>query len=272
MSDPSPEPTTPVSDGAEAGWPARRPDEPALRDHRRALLWAGLVFTATAFVFFGVGRHPPGDAPATTFTFIGRIDLHTFRAMEEVRNVVFTAIARILNVIGGGVVTIPLRSIVALWLAFRRRWRPLATWVLTWVVAEETLSAAKSFFHRGRPPNPLVATSGYSFPSGHAVAAAATAVALVLVLMPAGPRRRKWEGVAVAFTFVMAFSRVYLNAHWLSDVAGGVLLGTGIAIASAGLVSEIRHWIDRANPSIGAPIGAVRRRAGPRPHGSPIVG
>ena len=236
---------TPAPDRPPAG-PARRMDEPALRDHRRALLWAGLVFTATAFVFLGVGRHPLGAPPTrTTLPFIGRIDLHTFNAMEEVRNVVFTAVARVLNVIGGGIVTIPLRSIVALWLIYRRRWRALATWVLTWVAAETTLSIAKSYFHRGRPPNPLVATSGYSFPSGHAVAAAATAVALVLVLMPAGPRRRKWEGVAVAFTFVMAFSRVYLNAHWLSDVVGGVLLGTGIAIVSASLVSEVRHRIDR---------------------------
>jgi membrane-associated phospholipid phosphatase len=240
--DPTPGPDRP----AEAGRSPRRIDEPALRDHRRALLWAGLVFTATAFVFLGVGRHPLGATPtATTLPFIGRIDLHTFHAMEEVRNVVFTAIARVLNVIGGGVVTIPLRSIVALWLLYRRRSRALATWVLTWVTAEVTLSFAKAYFHRGRPPNPLVLTSGYSFPSGHAVAAAATAVALVLVLMPAGPRRRKWEGVAVAFTFVMAFSRVYLNAHWLSDVVGGVLLGIGIAIVSAGLVSELWHWLER---------------------------
>jgi membrane-associated phospholipid phosphatase len=243
---PTPEPDRPAP---KAGRPRRRVAEPALRDHRRALLWGVLLFAATAFVFVGVGRHPL-DAPPTTTTlpFIGQVDLHTFRAIEEVRNVVFTAIARVLNVIGGGIVTTPLRSIVALWLLFRRRWRPLATWALTWIAAETTLSFAKSYFHRGRPPNPLVATSGYSFPSGHAVAAAATAVALVLVLMPAGSRRRKWEGLAVLFTFVMAFSRVYLNAHWLSDVGGGVLLGTGIAIVSAGLVSEIGHRMDRARP------------------------
>jgi undecaprenyl-diphosphatase len=113
---------------------------------------------------------------------------------------------------------------------------------------------AKAYFHRGRPPNPLVATSGFSFPSGHAVAGAATAVALVLVLMSSGPRRRKWELAAIAFASIMALSRVYLNAHWLSDVVAGVLLGTGVALGSAAFVGEIHHhalrkWPDRASSS-----------------------
>ena len=76
-------------------------------------------------------------------------------------------------------------------------------------------------------------TNGFSFPSGHAVAGAALAVSLVLVFFPTRQRRRKWELLAVGFTFVMALSRVYLSAHWFSDVVTGVLLGTGIAIGSA---------------------------------------
>jgi membrane-associated phospholipid phosphatase len=129
---------------------------------------------------------------------------------------------------------------VTAWLLIRRRWRALATWVITWAAAELILRGAKTFFHRVRPPLPLVDVVGFSFPSGHAVAGAATAVALVLVLLPPGRARRRWELAAIAFAFVMAMSRVYLNAHWFSDVVAGVLLGAGVALGTAGVVTEIR--------------------------------
>jgi undecaprenyl-diphosphatase len=211
-----------------------------LSNHRRALGWSVVLLGAMVFVFAAVGRHPPSSAPTTTLPFVGEFDLSVFRWMDDIRNGVLTLLARFLNVLGGGTVTIPLRIIVAVWLLVRTRWRAFATWMITWAAAELIVAAAKEFFHRGRPPDPLVDVVGFSFPSGHAVAGAAIAVALVLVLMPPGPARRRWELAAIAFVFVMAMSRVYLNAHWFSDVVAGVLLGAGVALGTAGVVTEIR--------------------------------
>jgi len=216
-----------------------------LANHRRTLLYSTGMLVLTVAVFVGVGRHPPSAAPLTTFRPIGRLDLHVFEWADDIRNVVLTGLARVLNVLGGGLFTIPLRAVIAVWLAFSRRWRALAVWVLTWVTAETLIVTAKSYFHRGRPPEPLVSTSGYSFPSGHAMAVAATAVALVLILLPAGSRRRKWEALAVGFSLFMALSRVYLNAHWFSDVYAGVLLGAGIALFWAAVITEVRDVFTR---------------------------
>jgi membrane-associated phospholipid phosphatase len=211
-----------------------------LSNHRRAIGWSAVLLGAMVFVFAAVGRHPPSSAPTTTLPFVGEFDLSVFRWMDDIRNGVLTLLARFLNVLGSGLVTIPLRIIVAAWLLVQTRWRAFATWMITWAAAELIVTAAKTFFHRGRPPDPLVDVVGFSFPSGHAVAGAAIAVALVLVLMPAGPARRRWELAAIAFAFVMAMSRVYLNAHWFSDVVAGVLLGAGVALGTAGVVTEIR--------------------------------
>jgi membrane-associated phospholipid phosphatase len=211
-----------------------------LSNHRRAIGWSAVLLGAMVFVFAAVGRHPPSSAPTTTLPFVGEFDLSVFHWMDDIRNEVLTLLARFLNVLGSGLVTIPLRIIVAAWLLVRTRWRAFATWMITWAAAELIVTVAKTFFHRGRPPDRLVDVVGFSFPSGHAVAGAAIAVALVLVLMPAGPARRRWELAAIAFAFVMAMSRVYLNAHWFSDVVAGVLLGAGVALGTAGVVTEIR--------------------------------
>jgi undecaprenyl-diphosphatase len=228
-----------------------------LTDHRRAIWVSVGLLAALVFMFVAVGRHPESAAPVTTLPFIGEWDLVVYEAMIDIRNDPLTALALVLNVLGGGIVTIPLRALVAIWLGLQRRWRAFATWVLTWLVAELVTALAKGFFHRGRPFEPIVDVVGYSFPSGHAVAGAATAVALVLVLLPPGPERRRWEITAVGFAFVMAFSRVYLRAHWLSDVAAGVLLGAGVALGCAGLVTEVRDVFLRRRAPAEQPTSTV---------------
>jgi len=212
-----------------------------LTDHRRAFRFSLGLLVCLVFMLVAVGRHPEELAPLTTLPFIGEFDATVERWADDVRVGVLTGFFTFLSLVGGGLVTIPLRILVAAWLLFRRRWVAASTFVLVWVASEALLTWLKIFFHRGRPPGPLVETNGFSFPSGHAVAGAALAVALVLVFFPPGPRRRKWELLAIGFTFVMALSRVYLSAHWFSDVVTGVLLGTGIALGSAALVTEVTN-------------------------------
>jgi undecaprenyl-diphosphatase len=230
-----------------------------LRNHRRTFWYAATLLAAMALVFLAVGRHPGEDPTVTSAPFVGRWDLAVFHFTDDIASEPVTLLARFLNVIGGGIVTIPLRILVAAWLGIRTRWRALATWLATWATAEIVLAVAKAYFGRARPPAPLVDTVGNSFPSGHAVAGAATAVALVLVLLPAGRERRRWELAAVAFAFVMASSRVYLHAHWLSDVVAGVLLGSGVALASAAVCTEVRDHALRRNRRPPTPAPGAHR-------------
>lgn len=208
-------------------------------DHRRALWYALALLASLGFVLIAVGRHPVSLAPQTSLRFVGRFDQEMYDAVDRFRATPLTWLFRFLNVVGGGVVTIPLRAIASIYLLTRRWWRRAAGFLLTWAVSELVLTFLKTWFHRGRPPAPIVTIVGFSFPSGHATAGAATAVALVLALLPAGSTRRKWEWIAVAFSFVMAFSRVYLHAHWFSDVVAGVLLGAGIALGAFALANEV---------------------------------
>ncbi len=147
--------------------------------------------------------------------------------------------AQILDFIGTAWVVWPLMAAVAGWLAWRRRWEALLSWVVTMIVSQLMVGPVKDLYMRPRPTMSLAETSSWSFPSGHSVVGAAIAVAAVIVLVPAGPKRRNLEIVAAGFAVVMALSRVYLRAHWLSDVAAGAALGAAIAIGTAALIHRI---------------------------------
>jgi membrane-associated phospholipid phosphatase len=223
-----------------------------LTNHRRAFWWSLVLLVACVLSLLAVGRHPD-SGPATSVAVVGRFDASVHAWMDDIRNTPTTWLAKELNFIGSGLITIPLRAIASLGLLVERRWRQLSAFVLTWVASEILLTVMKATFQRERPPGSLVSIAGYSFPSGHAVAGAATAVALVLAFFPPGRKRRRWELIAVAFSFVMAVSRVYLSAHWFSDVVAGVLLGTGVAIGSAALSMEIWNKVTgRHEPAVAA--------------------
>ncbi len=69
----------------------------------------------------------------------------------------------------------------------------------------------------------------HSFPSGHAAAATAVAVTVALARPMAGP-------IVLPLAALVAYSRVALRVHHVSDVIAGVLLGLGGAIAATHLL------------------------------------
>jgi membrane-associated phospholipid phosphatase len=190
---------------------------------------------------------------------VQRLDDAFLRTMESHRAGWLTAIAKVFDVLGSVKVTLPVRILAAAYLVFRRRWWHFAAFVSAIVLAEALTHVLKSSYGRMRPIHPLVPTSGASFPSGHAVATAVTAVALVIAFLPSGRQRAIWGTVAAVFAFLMALSRAYLAAHWLSDAVAGTLLGVTCALVPALIVEEIRDRAERRE----ARVQERDARAGP---------
>jgi membrane-associated phospholipid phosphatase len=214
-----------------------------LADPRRGLMWSGILLAGAALLTCLVWSTAGRDA-------LQHVDDAFLDLVERIRFQPLTAVARAFNFIGGVYVNWPIRILVLVILVMRRYWLHFTAFVLTLATSEACIGPLKSLIDRPRPPGGLVGTSGASFPSGHAVAAAVTAVGLVIVLLPPGHTRWVWERRAALYASLMALSRTYLGAHWLSDVVAGALIGSGLAIGWPALLVWARVRVDaRRRPS-----------------------
>jgi membrane-associated phospholipid phosphatase len=229
---------------------ASRPEGAILGAPRRDVAITAAVLALTAAAFAVVADHG-------ILVRIQRVDDAWLRLMVSGRSAPVTVIAKFFNLLGLVYVTLPVRIAIAGYLALRRRWWHMAAFVAAVVLSEVLIGTLKNVYDRTRPPGSLVATSGASFPSGHAIAASVTVVAAVIALVPPGRRRVAWGTAAVAFSVLMAASRAYLAAHWLSDAIAGILLGTSCALLAAVAVDGLRRgWQARRAGEAGGPARA----------------
>jgi undecaprenyl-diphosphatase len=212
-----------------------------LVDSRRALLVSGTLLAGA--VVLGLLVALPVTRPV-----VQAVDDAVWDVAGDLRNDPATAVAVALSWLGSGAVNWPLRVAAIAFLAWRRHWLRLAAFALAVLSSELLIGPVKAAYGRDRPPGSLIETSAAAFPSGHAVAGAVTAVGLVLVLARPGPSRWRWEVRAVVFAGLMALSRVYLRAHWLSDTVTGALLGAGLALGWPALLMALRSRIGSPTP------------------------
>ena len=212
-----------------------------LVDSRRALVVSASLLVGAVLV--GLLVFLPVTAPG-----VQAVDDAVWRFAGAVENGPTTAVAKVLSWLGSAEVNWPLRAAALILLAWRRHWLRAAAFLLAVVTSELLIGPVKEWTDRPRPPGALIETTGASFPSGHAIATAVTAVGLVLVLAHPGPSRWRWEVNAVIFTSIMALSRVYLRAHWLTDTVAGALLGAGLALGWPALLMLLRNRRDAVAP------------------------
>lgn len=125
-------------------------------------------------------------------------------------------------------------------IAWLKNQRPLAlNLVLLLLSADAVGWVIKHIVRRARPSQHLAIDDGYSFPSGHVLGMSIIVLWLILVLFPVVIKQettRTWLDVLlIVWLLVVMFSRVYLYAHYPSDVCG--------SLAVAAMWLGIMEWI-----------------------------
>lgn len=157
------------------------------------------------------------------------------------RDGVATGIAIVASALGGTAAMTTLTVAAVLVLLYLRRW-PTAVLVGASAAGSGLLVRGfKALYDRHRPPkaDQVIHYGGQSLPSGHALGSIVVLGLLAAALVPAMRGAARLWGVlaAAALVVLVGWSRVYLAAHWLSDVLTGWLLGGAwLALTVTGLM------------------------------------
>lgn len=159
------------------------------------------------------------------------------------------------SLLGSAEITIGLCLILALMAFLRRRWLAIVGWLM---ILPATLAEVFGklvlfhpgppyFFHRSALPTSLPSFyvhTDFSYPSGHMTRTIfIVTIFIMLVIFSKKNFRDKFLAVGIlgSLAFLMALTRIYLGEHWLSDVLGGIFLGSSTGFLASLLILRPIH-------------------------------
>lgn len=239
-------PLFPNTHAAIVSWFAKRNDRVSQwiatnfdPEHPRStgMLASALLILITMPAFFWlVGEVAPGEPMI-------RADLAILNLFDSLRTPIGDKIMVFMTSLGDGVVVTAVTIAVAAYLFLRKAWRRAIGFVIAMATTAVFVPLFKQMLHRSRPLELYAGADAFSFPSGHATL---NAVLFGICAVMIAHDLNRWAKASIFTVFVtyvitIGFSRVYLGAHWTSDVLAGLLFGTAIVSAFAFVFGPIHN-------------------------------
>jgi undecaprenyl-diphosphatase len=169
------------------------------------------------------------------------LDLSLYHFLQSLRTPWADKVMVLITELGDTPVKLSLALVVFAWLVWRRARSAALHWLAALGFGLATSILFKWLLQLPRPVEMYAGISSYAFPSGYTALTTILFGFLAVLIAHEIPPARRWLPYLVAALLVVpiAFSRLYLGAHWLSDTLGGLSLGV-IWVAALGL-AYARH-------------------------------
>jgi membrane protein DedA with SNARE-associated domain/membrane-associated phospholipid phosphatase len=177
---------------------------------------------------------------------VPRIDTWAFELADPLQTPMLVDVAKVVTAFGAFPTVAIAALATAIWALTRRRPIDAVALVAGIALTDLAVHVGKDAYDRPRPSGSLVETALSAYPSGHALQSVTwVACAVVLVRGGAGwASRIAAVTVAIALVAAVCVTRVFLRAHHLTDVLGGVALGVALW-AAVGVVALLAGSVVR---------------------------
>lgn len=238
--------------------------DPRIRDtwliHRPEALALGFLYAIFTGVWFTIGWLITNLLQDSPIVRLDRSIADWFANHRTTRMDSWTAIGSMLS---DTMVKVAVTAIVAIVMLFIwKRWLEPLVIVIPLILEALCFITVTMLVGRPRPAFGLETSPvDSSYPSGHVAAAAAYAAIVIIVFWHT---RRYWIRVlavivGVLIPLVVAFSRMYRNMHYLTDVIFGALLG-GICVIATTIVLRRAHERRQISPVVSVDLHQSERR------------
>jgi undecaprenyl-diphosphatase len=201
-----------------------------------------VLLVGAAWLFFGILEDVITGDPLLL------VDSAIYHVLQDLRTVPGDAVMIAITELGDTTVVAAVTLVVLSWLMWKRAWRTAAYWLIAIAGASALNSVIKVALHRVRPGELLLRLECIFLPSGHSTVNVVLYGFLAFLI--ARDLHPAWRLVvalgAAILIFLIASSRLYLGAHWFSDVIGGLAFGSAW-LALLGL-SYLRRQVGRVEP------------------------
>lgn len=197
-----------------------------------------MLLFGSGWLFLGVLQDVVANDPLV------QVDQSIYYLLQGIRTRWVDVVMVTITELGGPTVLMAVILIVAVLLASMRRWRTFAYWLAAVGFAEILVQLLKFTLGHQRPPALASDNTLFSFPSGHATLSIVVYGFLAFLLTREQSQKLKRAVMLVAVVIVasISFSRLYLGAHWFSDVLAGLSLGLGwVALLGIAYTHHVRN-------------------------------
>ncbi len=193
------------------------PQQPELKG--LSIIAIGLALFAV--LIFSLFQHFSPGPP------LARFDSSIYHLLQGMRSPWADQIMVLISQLGDSIVHIVLVISLLLWLAAKRHYLAAGHWLAAALFAALMSWLLKQTVQLPRPNSMFEGAMAFSFPSAHVVYACCSFGFLAVLIARQLKPQRRWPCYATAMLIILsiAFSRLYLGAHWFSDVAAGLILG-----------------------------------------------